>query len=892
MALPPLSEFVVQVPGFSQQAPLAKLVKILIRGDYDCGVVLTPQGIPLGVIRAQQVVKYLLKESLPPLIGISSLSVELEQGLDRNPSYSQSDYSQPDCSQILANLTAIGDYPEFLEPAQLISVEQSPDCFWSQISAVLAMESTVGVLVDRQSQYLGVLAADKVLRFLMEGQLISSPSFHRPDPLSWILPMDAMDATALSLEAQLETPLEPVQATLAAVLEQLPLAFMLQTGTGKILFRNRTWLTLNPASSTLPEWQPLDPSILSNSFSHPREAPLTNQVALDSSLESALQMARIPVTRADLQTTDEVWQLVRLPLSRNTLSRSSENLFSEELWHRLSTPSFSEDLQFCGERTLTCEVSGPDFWLVLALPPEPELQSPIVPLDSVPKSAWLLELSHELKSPLTSLLGLSTLLQDPRLGSLNPRQTRYARLVQQTSRQLIATVNQLLDWFRLDAGQLPLFPSVVNLQDLGPLVLRSLRLPTAPDSHDPTPEARFSWAFEPGITTVTADPLRLRQMVQNLVSNALLHTDAQTPCGLQVERWGTWLALTVWDRGSGLTPHQQTQLLQGYYEAGVEGQLSRGMLGLGLLLTWHLVRLHGGDLTFASSPQGSQFTLLLPPDLSANGEGKNLSPDFSLPAVPPVETTLLLLVCCEGEVIELVVRALAATDYRVAIARSPAETLDKAQRLQPALILMHRNSLPTQAVSLIPTLATTLPILGLGLTQPSPSVADSLQGWLPISQITTQLAPLLSHLLPTLPQDSTLLALALEKLTILYLTEVSQPQGRLTQLHKWLHQYHCRVLEVDDLAQAELLVRVWKPQVVLLDEAIASPHHYLQRLAQHAHLSACPLVVLTDTLIDAAAQVPQISVFPCPTALTLPPEQAMLQLMQVLVQASRSAQKP
>ncbi|HEY9878611.1 MAG TPA: ATP-binding protein [Leptolyngbyaceae cyanobacterium] len=876
----PLSEFVVQVPGFLQQDSLASLVKILIRGDYDCGVVVTPQGIPLGVIRAHRVVRYLLRESLFPLgQAFSSEFSEFERETER----SQFAYSQPDCSSALTALTAIGDYPELLEPVWLISADQSPDHFWAHMAAMLAIDSTVGVLVDGQSLYLGVLAADKVLHFLTTGQRMSQRPVNRPDSSSRVWPTET---TNLSLELQAETRLEPVQATLAAVLEQLPLAFMLQTGTGQVLFRNRTWLTLEPVFPTSSDWTPLDTSIFSTSLDPLRGASSTDQasVNVNTAVESSLQMACIPAT-PDLPIQDEVWQFVRLPLSRSALLGSSGELFSEGPWHCL-TPSFRlQDLQFCSGGTLTCEVSGPDFWLVLALPPTPKIQQTAAAIASLPKSAWLLELSHELKSPLTSLLGLSTLLQDPRLGSLNPRQSRYARLVQQTARQLIATFNQLLDWFRLDTGQLVLVPAVVNLEELGPQVLRSLKFPADPDGAAPTPESRFSWTVEPGAPTLVADPLRLRQMLHYLVNNALTHTDAQVPCGLHVEQWGTWFALTVWDRGVGLPPHQQAHLLQSYYEPGADQQTPRGSVGLGLLLTWHLVRLHGGDLTFASSPQGSQFTLLLPPQPSEGWLDENLPLNVPMSA----KTTLLLLACSEGEVIELVVKALAATDYRVAIARSPAETLDKAQRLKPDLILMHRESFSTQAMSLTPTLATTLPVLGLGLAQPSSAIADSLQGWLPISQITNQLAPLLSHLLPTLPQDGPMLASALEKLTILYLTEVGHPQDHPTQLHRWLHQYHCRVLEVDDLAQADLLVRVWKPQVVLLDEAIANPHLCFQKLTQYANLSACPLVVLTADLVEAANPFPQLLVFPCLSAPTLSPNQAMLQLMQVLVEASKSA---
>jgi hypothetical protein len=130
-------------------------------------------------------------------------------------------------------------------------------------------------------------------------------------------------------------------------------------------------------------------------------------------------------------------------------------------------------------------------------------------------------------------------------------------------------------------------------------------------------------------------------------------------------------------------------------------------------------------------------------------------------------------------------------------------------------------------------------------------------------------------------------------LTVLHLYESqAAPSNWLlsADLTSLLHPHKCRVLEVDDLDQADLLARVWKPDVVLLDGACLDPLSYIERFSRSPFLSALPIVTLTAEMTEAANQIPGLAVFPClastndlPIEVNSPEVSALLQVLQMAV---------
>ena len=272
------------------------------------------------------------------------------------------------------------------------------------------------------------------------------------------------------------------------------------------------------------------------------------------------------------------------------------------------------------------------------------------------KDEFLSCISHELKTPLTAVLGLSSLLKEQTLGKLNERQLRYAKLIYRSGRHLMDVVNEILDLTRLETGQLELNPEPVSVRQICDRALEQAQHAYKKQSHDqneldgdtaetgnPCNQPQVSVEIEPGLETIVADELRLRQMLCYLLTNAYKFTyrsdrttDQQTESGgasesvpnetephlgLRVKRRAGWIAFSVWDTGIGIPEDKQHLIFQKFQQ--IENPLTRQFegAGLGLVLTQRLTRLHGGEISFISKEgKGSEFTLLLPPVPPAGGD--------------------------------------------------------------------------------------------------------------------------------------------------------------------------------------------------------------------------------------------------------------------------------
>lgn len=533
------------------------------------------------------------------------------------------------------------------------------------------------------------------------------------------------------------------------------------------------------------------------------------------------------------------------------------------------------------------------------------------------KDEFLACISHELKTPLTAVLGLSTLLKDQTLGALNERQARYARLIYQSGRQLMTIVNDILDLTRMETGQLELTLEPVQIQELCDRAYSHARQrPIERDQdEDSLPQIRFTLEIEPDLDMLVADELRLRQMLAHLLSNALKFTPPGGEIGLRVNRWEGWVAFTVWDTGIGIPPEKQHLIFQKFQQ--LEQPLTRRFegTGLGLVLTQRLARLHGGDISFISKPgEGSQFTLLLPPcppqalgnELKLEdellverlkAESFNLQGSSPHAASPESRNYLVLIVETVPQYLESLTEQLKNLGYHAVIARSGTEAIEKARSLQPCAILL--NPLIPQlsgwdVLTLLKSDTQTLhiPVLVTATQAEKEHAYDSkADGFLSLPVQESALLQSLSCLSDKQKKTK-------RSLTILYLNpeEVkAQPSSSLSsELTDALSLQHSelnyRVLEADDLEQAELLARVWHPDVVLLDSiGLVDPLIYMQQYAQHSSLTALPLVTLDRQTTEAANQVNSLSVYPY---LALDDSSKIAALLQVIQVAAGMSRKP
>ena len=510
------------------------------------------------------------------------------------------------------------------------------------------------------------------------------------------------------------------------------------------------------------------------------------------------------------------------------------------------------------------------------------------------KDEFLACVSHELRSPLTALLGLSKLLQDPMMGELSDRQRRYAQLIHRSGKQLISIVNDILDFTRMETGHLDLHPSSVELAQICRKALDQVQhhSPDAMPDASEQPWPSFSITIEPELESLVADPTRLQQMLRHLISNALKFTPSEGMAGLRVSRWEGWVAFTVWDTGIGIPADKQHLIFQKFQQ--LENPMTRQFegTGLGLVLTQRLARLHGGDVTFSSRPgKGSEFTLLLPPTppIAALEPLRNL---LSRPPTPTHPNRMVLVVESSLRNLEDLTEQLTELDYRVAIARSGTEALEKARKLQPCAILLNpflpmlsgwdvltllKSDSATQHIPLVVTATR---------SEQQRAYGASADGFLRIP-ISPRSLMLMLERVTTVPETQpsevrpssrTVLCLYLQELQPEHYSMEMASEQSPTPI---LQANHYRVIEAYDAEQAEMLARVWKPNAVILVGAQSRPSMVLNQIIQQTYLASLPIVTLDPALSQAAQQISGLAVFPCPQFDQVPT--AVLQTVNVAI---------
>lgn len=223
------------------------------------------------------------------------------------------------------------------------------------------------------------------------------------------------------------------------------------------------------------------------------------------------------------------------------------------------------------------------------------------------QSRFLAHLTHELRTPLSGIIGFAAMLHDGRAGELSARQRHHTGHVLNAARHMAALVNEVLDLTRLESGHMSFHPEAVDLPHLVDELCEFMRVMAAQRG------ISIQACVDPACGRPKLDPVKLRQVLFNYLSNAL---KASTAGGAVLVTLapaaGGWLRIEVTDRGCGIAPEHLDGLFSEYRQfdtspAGREGS------GLGLAVTRRLVEAQGGTVGVRSTPgEGSTFHALLP----------------------------------------------------------------------------------------------------------------------------------------------------------------------------------------------------------------------------------------------------------------------------------------
>jgi signal transduction histidine kinase len=230
-------------------------------------------------------------------------------------------------------------------------------------------------------------------------------------------------------------------------------------------------------------------------------------------------------------------------------------------------------------------------------------------LASQNKSQFVSSMSHELRTPLNAIIGLTEMMVTNAARFGTEKALEPLKRVHKAGTHLLGLINQVLDLSKIEAGKLELSPESVNLASLIDEVIGTARQLAAQNKN------RLVVGAAGDLGTITVDPMRLRQILLNLLSNACKFTKAGEVklTARKVSNGSNLVEFAVSDTGIGMTAEQQAKLFEEFTQADATTAQNFGGTGLGLAITRKLARMMGGDVTVTSEPgKGSVFTVRLP----------------------------------------------------------------------------------------------------------------------------------------------------------------------------------------------------------------------------------------------------------------------------------------
>ncbi|AKB19140.1 ATP-binding protein [Methanosarcina sp. WWM596] len=223
------------------------------------------------------------------------------------------------------------------------------------------------------------------------------------------------------------------------------------------------------------------------------------------------------------------------------------------------------------------------------------------------KNSFIMNMSHELRTPLNSVIGFSDLLLEGAFGPMNTKQAKYVNNILISGKSLLEIINNLLDISRLEAGENTLKYEEVDVASLIGEVRVSLLSPAS------VKKITVELDIGPSVGNVRADMTKFRQILYNLVSNAIKFTPAKGKVIISACKKEGVLEVKVSDNGMGLSKESHEKIFMPFTQADSSAARGYGGAGLGLYIVRNFVDLHGGRIWVESEiGKGSTFTFTLP----------------------------------------------------------------------------------------------------------------------------------------------------------------------------------------------------------------------------------------------------------------------------------------
>jgi signal transduction histidine kinase/CheY-like chemotaxis protein len=312
------------------------------------------------------------------------------------------------------------------------------------------------------------------------------------------------------------------------------------------------------------------------------------------------------------------------------------------------------------------------------------------------KDEFLANMSHELRTPLNSIMGLSESLLEQRRGPLNENQQKSLEMIEASGGHLLELINDILDLSKIEAGKFDFYPQPISLEEFCRACLAFVKTQAYKKS------ITVTYIPEPFVSKIFADPRRLKQIIVNLLINAVKFTSENGRVTLRVnaDLGQDLIQFTVIDNGIGITPENLQRLFQPFVQVDSSFTRQYEGTGLGLTLVQKLTDLHGGSVQVESKfGEGSSFSINLPCKQNEIAKLENLQSetrlftpekaekaDNSLEVTTPQGTILL----AEDNMANVLLLSeyLESLGYKIVVAHDGLEAIEKAETSKPDMILM------------------------------------------------------------------------------------------------------------------------------------------------------------------------------------------------------------
>lgn len=297
---------------------------------------------------------------------------------------------------------------------------------------------------------------------------------------------------------------------------------------------------------------------------------------------------------------------------------------------------------------------------------------------------FLATFSHELRAPLNSIVGFSDFLTND-LEKLTESEVReFMKNIHVSGKHLQQLINDILDLSKIEAGKVDFHVDSYPVDYFVEVVPRVLK------SEIDRRGVRLQFDVADDVDTLVVDQTRMKQILVNLVSNALKYSPDSGTITVKIHRVDHEVEVSVHDEGVGIAPQDIPNLFQPFYQTKATDPTMEGT-GLGLAITKRLVELHGGRIWAESEVEkGSTFTFRIPLMVTVGGSEHSEQAYVPYAALNRTEKqkTLVLIIEDNADAATLIEKYLRDAGYKTAVARNGHEGIEKVKQLQPSFVIL------------------------------------------------------------------------------------------------------------------------------------------------------------------------------------------------------------